>query len=125
MADQLLGILFWQKSKKNPEIDIIKLENKIIEIIGKDSIELAERNSDIEAIIFATESSYSDNKVLEKTIKELLSRIKKTLLEARRIDIRKELEFSEGDELLTELHEISKKIEMLNSGSVDIYEEKL
>jgi DNA primase len=121
MSDQLLGILFWQKSKTNPDVDVAKLENKIIENIGKDSIELAERNPDIEAIIFATESSYPDSKVLEKTIKELLSRIRKTSLEARRVEIRKELEFSSKDELLTELHEISKEIEMLNTGSVDIY----
>lgn len=127
MTDQLLGILFWQKSKTNPDIDVLKLENKIIEIIGKDSIELTERNPNIDAIIFTTESAYSDIKVLQQTIKELLVRIKKTLLESRRSEIRKELEISESsnenlshDDLLKELQEISKQIESLSIDGIDI-----
>ncbi|MBP9763205.1 MAG: DNA primase [Candidatus Pacebacteria bacterium] len=128
ISDQLLGILFWQKSKSNPDIDVLKLENKIIEIMGKDSIELAERNPNIDAIIFTTESAYPDNKILENTIRELLVRVKKSLLEFRRTEIRKELENSENtndnlshDELLKELQEISKNIELLNSGSMDLW----
>ncbi|MFA7193338.1 MAG: DNA primase [Candidatus Paceibacterota bacterium] len=127
MTDQLLGILFWQKAKTNPDVDVFKLENKIIEIIGKDSIELTERNPNIDAIIFTTESAYSDIKVLQQTIKELLVRIKKTLLESRRVEIRKELEISESsneklshDNLLKELQEISKQIESLSIDGIDI-----
>lgn len=127
MTDQLLGILFWQKAKTNPDVDVLKLENKIIEIIGKDVIELTERNPNIDAIIFTTESAYSDIKVLQQTIKELLVRIKKTLLESRRVEIRKELEISESsnenlshDNLLKELQEISKQIESLSIDGIDI-----
>lgn len=128
MIDQLLGILFWQKTKSEPTIDFVRLENKIIEILGKDIIELTERNQNIESIIFTTESIYSDEKILEKTIRELLGRIQKTIFEKRRVEIRRELESLENstspqshDELLKELHEISKNIESLSVDNLDIY----
>jgi DNA primase len=127
MTDQLIGILLWQKSKPQPQIDVVKLENKIQEILGEDVVSLAERNPDIESIIFTTETIYSDEKVLINTIKELLTRVYKSVLESRRSKIKQELLISENstdslshDELLKELQEISKNIESLNNESIDI-----
>jgi DNA primase len=127
LHDQLIGILFWQKSKPNTDVDVEKLERNIKEIIGADELSLAERNPDLESIIFTTESIYSDEKVLANTIKELLMRVKKSSLESRRSEIKKELEFSDNstdsvshDELLKELQEISKTIESLHITDVDI-----
>lgn len=125
--DQLLGILLWQKTLSNPDVDVQKLERMIKEVLGEDVVLLAERNPDIESIIFATETIYSDKKILVSTIKELLVRMKKISLESRRSEIKKELEFSTDstsvayhDELLKELQEISKTIESLNIDSIDI-----
>jgi len=127
MRDQLLGILLWQKSKSNPDLNLEKLENSVKEIIGEDVVSLANRSPDIESIIFTTESIYSDNKILINTIKELLVRLKKSSLENRRTEIKKELEISESsttsvshDDLLKELQEISKNIESLHIDSIDI-----
>ncbi len=120
LKDQLIGILFWQKSKQNPDLSIEKFEKNVIEVLGEDNIKLAERNPDIESIIFTTESIYSDVKVLEETAKELLVRIKKTLLESKRVSLRKELEFSSNDEILKDLQEISNTIESLSVDNVDI-----
>ncbi len=127
LNDQLIGILFWQKSKVTPDVDIVKLEKNIKEIIGEDELSLAERRPDLESIIFTTESIYSDEKVLVNTIRELLVRVKKSSLESRRTEIKKELEFSDNstdslshDELLKELQEISKTIESLHITDMDI-----
>jgi DNA primase len=125
--DQLLGILLWQKSQATPDIDVLKLENQIKEIMGEDAVSLADRNPDIESIIFTTESIYSDKKILINTIKELLIRLKRISFETRRSEIKRELEVSENstnsishDDLLKELQEISKNIESLHIDSIDI-----
>ncbi len=127
IVDQLVGIVFWQRAKSKPDFNLNSLENKLIELIGVDVLTLAERNPDIEAMIFATESAYSDEKVLKKTIKELLVRLEKSILDSKRIQIRKELESLENsdshdlqDKLLQELQVISKSIESLGTSNIDI-----
>lgn len=127
MSDQLLGILLWQRSKAEADINVENLENKVKEVLGTDAVALAERNPDIESIIFTTESIYSDKKVLINTIKELLVRLKRASLESRRVEIKKELEFTSNstsavnhDDLLKELQDISKNIESLHIDSMDI-----
>ncbi len=125
VKEQLFGIFFWQKSKQEKDFSIEKLEEKIIEILGKDELELAERNPNLESVIFTTESIYSDEKILKQTVKELLARIKKNSLEDRRAEIKKELEFSSDnsihEELLKELQYISKNIESLHTEDMDIF----
>lgn len=125
--DQLIGIIFWQRSKSKPDFKLESLEKKIIDLVGEDVLTLAERNPDIDAMIFATESAYSDEKVLKKTIQELLVRLEKSVLDSKRIQIRKELQAAENsgdntlqDKLLSELQVISKSIESLGTTSIDI-----
>lgn len=127
ISDQLIGILLWQKSKTSPEINISKLEELMKDVLGNDVIELAERTPDIESIIFTTESIYSDEKVLNNTVKELIVRLKKIKLENRRSQIKKDLDVSDNstntinhDDLLKELQDISKNIESLSTDSIDI-----
>lgn len=127
LIDQIIGIIFWQQNKNNPDIDVQELKNKINTLVGDNYLILAERNPDIESIIFATESMYSDVVVLNKTIKELLFRLEKNVLDSRRSEIKKSLEIAENsndhelqDKLLLELQEISKSIESLNTKIIDI-----
>lgn len=127
LIDQIIGIIFWQQNKNNPDIDVQELKNKMNELVGDNYLILAERNPDIESIIFATESMYSDIGVLKKTIKELLLRLEKNVLDFKRTEIKKSLEMAENsndhelqDKLLLELQEISKSIESLNTKIIDI-----
>lgn len=118
---QLLGIVLWQKSLESPSIDGDDLRLKVEKLIGEDSVIALERSIDIEAIIFATEEAYDNDKLLKESIEELLIRLERAVLEARRSKLKQALkreELSEkdvdDDEILKELNEVSKKIESLN-----------
>jgi len=117
---QLLGIAVWQKTLESSSINYEDLREKIKNIIGEDSLLVLERDIDVDALIFATEEAYPDEKVLKLAVEELLIRLEKTVLEAKRSKLKQSLkreELSETDtkseELLKDLNDISKRIESL------------
>jgi DNA primase len=119
---RLFGIMYSQESSKNPTINPKELQDKIREILEKDYDFVTEKiKTVIDEIIYAAENTFENKDKLEKEIKELLANLnlkylnrkrEKLVLELKRMEMDKNEE--EENRLLTEISEISKKIQKIS-----------
>jgi DNA primase len=82
ILDKLVGLLFWQKEKKESGLDSIDLEKKIIEITGveKFSENLKRLEVNKESLIFQAEAYYVGKEDISSDIIELLNNLKEDRL---------------------------------------------
>ncbi len=120
---KLLGIIFWQKSLKNPIINTDEILADLALILKKDSKEIIENNQiNKEDLIFEAEVFYS-NTPFDKEIKELLLNLKEEYLkeelglkmrELHRAEEEKDQNKSIG--ILKEINDINQQIQNIKNG---------
>jgi hypothetical protein len=101
-------------------VDAMVLKKKVQDIIGVDTWDMLCRSIDTEALIFATEAMYTDTHVLDKSLKELLMRLKRATLLEKRATLKQTLQHAEAvgdtetqDALLITIADYTKQIEAL------------
>lgn len=123
LRKQLLGLILWQDSKKDSDIDAIEIKKKLSEFdpeIEKD-LELMKDNQ--EHIIFEIEKYYSETKTIETVIKDVLNRYIESKLIKDRSELKISLKKAEAEkdenkarELIDEINQITLKINSLKGG---------
>jgi len=120
VEQQVLGIIAWQESLTDPCIDISLVRNTFTDLLGIEAVELLQRSIDMEPLLFATEATYADEKILKQSLDELLTRLERSVLMKRRAECKQKLTHAEAhndtelqDTLLTELHMLAQRIEQL------------
>lgn len=119
---KLIGILIWQKSKKDPLINILDLENKISNIIGSElfNLCLSDFKTNAESLLFETEAYYNGNDYLSNDISLLLANLEeeklkneftKTMILLHKAEVSKDAK--ESERLFAVCQEISKKVNEL------------
>jgi len=114
---EISGILHWQKSLKDPILDIDKIEKRIEDDLGKETlnkvINLPENIKN--EIIFETENLYIDVRRLEDKLDESFSNLEIEILIEKRNKISEKIAKGIDEEKNMKLYdELSKKIEKLN-----------
>ncbi|MBU4480095.1 DNA primase [Patescibacteria group bacterium] len=114
---EISGILHWQKSMKSPFLEIEKIENRLKSVVGEDLFDkIINLPKDvINEIIFEAEMLYTEIKNLESKLDELFLNLEKEILMRKRdiLGTRLKEENDDGDKILKEISEISKKIESI------------
>ncbi|MCB9805953.1 DNA primase [Candidatus Nomurabacteria bacterium] len=118
IGKHLVNILFWQKNKLSPDIDVGDLEKQIAEIIGLENTKDFEQSKISEEDIFFLESQYDDKELLEKEIKEMVGNFRKKFLEKERDRLKTQLREAEQkkdekrqQDILKEINDLSKSLE--------------
>jgi len=119
---KLFSLVVWQEKEEEPVVDTEEIKKEMKEILGK-QYEIIKRSvaDSLDDLIFTLESSYDDEKVIRKDVKELLVNLRvKYLVQQRErlLSSLKVLEKSgdeiEADKLLKKIDGISKEIQKLN-----------
>lgn len=116
-------ILLWQKTLKNPNIDIEKTEKHLGRVIGKKRMDdifevIKEKNK--EKIIFELEAVYKNKEKLNKELKDLLLNLEKEQLEEKCSDLLEELRVVEGEGDSKKIEVIEKKYKKASDSLTDI-----
>ncbi|MES3004550.1 MAG: DNA primase [Patescibacteria group bacterium] len=120
---KILGIIWWQRSKKDRTLDLVEIERRVGEILEERLTELEEffeKNGQKEELLFETESYYDDKEGLDKEVKDLILSLEEEYLKQRFGDLMGKLKEAEVrkdkteiDKYLRECQEIGNKINLI------------
>ena len=119
---RILGIIFWQQSFKNPEININEITEQFLKITGRKSIDLLISIEEKEKAIFQAEVFLKDSSNLKSNLTELLLNLEEEYLKedlAKYMNqlgrIKNEDDRQDSSELLKMCQEISIKIHQIKN----------
>ncbi|MFT5179618.1 MAG: DNA primase [Candidatus Paceibacteria bacterium] len=115
---QVIAILVWQESSKGPSINVEKIREKLIGILGQDKFEEIHKSivEDRETLS-TTEIFYGDSGIDDEIVEDMVKNIENQILILKRESLSTKLKKAEADgdasvidETLKEIQEISKRI---------------
>jgi len=117
---KILGIIWWQRSKKERTVDLVELERRVGDILVERVAELEdyfEKNGEKEELLFEIESYYDNKEGLDKEVAYLILSLEEEYLKKRFSELMallKEAEIKKDqgliDKYMKECQEVSKKI---------------
>jgi DNA primase len=118
---KLLGIILWQKTLKEQNIDVEKILKELADILTIPSLELLEKTKDKEEdLIFEAEVFYGEDADITKDIEEMLSNLKEEYLKEELEHKMRELYNAEDAKDSQKSSQILKECQILNSRIQDI-----
>jgi DNA primase len=121
---RLLGIVLWQKTLKNPAVDMDLVVKEFADILKINKEEIFEKlKNNKEDLIFEAEVFYSNDVDLKKDVSELINNLSEEYLKEELFTKMQELHTHETDkeksgQILKDVNEINNKIENIKSGRV-------
>jgi len=118
---KLLGIILWQKTLKEKNVDPEKILEKLAEILKTPSVKLLEKtNENKEDLIFEAEVFYGGGGEIEKDIAEMLFNLEEEYLKEELAEKMRELHDAEDTKDRERSVQILKECQILNNRIQDI-----
>lgn len=95
---KILGIIWWQRDKKDRNIDLVELERRVLEILEGRQQELEEyyeKSGEKEELLFEIESYYDNKEELEKEVRYLVLSLEEEYLKKKFSDLMVKLKEAE------------------------------
>jgi DNA primase len=118
---KILGIVLWQKSLKDPSIDVEKILKELASVLNEQKGKLLEKTKDKkEDLIFEAEVFYDGDADLKKDTEEMLSNLREEYLKEELEHKMRELHNAEEEKDAKKSAQILKECQILNSRIEDI-----